>query len=411
MWGIFRDMRQKFLAAAAVIALATAARADDTKPPAISDVKASASKGKVTVEARITDETGVLSAICHHRTASGGVEDSPMAKNDFDDIFKVTFAGTGDTEYWIESSDLLGNGPATYGTQSKPYTASGKPAGKQTTTVAQKEPVPETKPAEPPAEHAAHHGSHHAKAAKEPTPPSIDHRKPGVQPAADQAFTLRMKIRSESALPITLLMYQAHGTAGFTTIKLNHGDGDNYDVAIPASAAHGQVDYFILAKNEAGLINKLGDGDPKTPFSVTFKAVVAAVAANAGPYTFTDNPPFRVLPNKAIVLRAQVVPTSGGDVPDHVAVLWRGNDAQDQMSDMQTDATGGWGGFRVELPGQDEGAIFYQIVACDAAGSKCGVDTGSKRKWHATTVASQPGGAQPMPLDAVSTKAPPSLPE
>jgi hypothetical protein len=107
-----------------------------------------------------------------------------------------------------------------------------------------------------------------------------------------------------------------------------------------------------------------------------------------------------------------VVPTGDdGTLPDRVAVLWRGNDAQDQMADMQTDATGGYGGFRAELPAQDEGAFFYQIVACDASASKCGIDTGSKRKWHATSVASQPGGAPPMSLDAVSQRAPASLPE
>src|SRR5712692_10124656 len=112
---------------AAVALLASTARAEDTKPPAISDVKASASRGKVTVEARITDETGVLSAIVHHRGAGGKIDDTTMQKNEYDDIFKATFPGSSETEYWIESSDLLGNGPSNYGTASKPYTASGKP--------------------------------------------------------------------------------------------------------------------------------------------------------------------------------------------------------------------------------------------------------------------------------------------
>jgi hypothetical protein len=98
-------------------------------------------------------------------------------------------------------------------------------------------------------------------------------------------------------------------------------------------------------------------------------------------------------------------------MPDHVAVLWRGNDAQDQQTDMVKDETGGWGGYKAVLPAQEEGAIFYQVVACDASASRCGIDTGSKRKWHATSVASQPVQARPLPLDAVSAKAPPSLPE
>ncbi|HEX4386131.1 MAG TPA: hypothetical protein VH083_24400, partial [Myxococcales bacterium] len=178
----------------------------------------------------------------------------------------------------------------------------------------------------------------------------------------------------------------------------------------------GTVEYFIVAKNEAGQVTRLGDGDAKTPFTVNFKAGAAAVAAgpaNTGPYAFTDNPPYRVPPGKAIVLRAQVVPTADdGTLPDRVVLLWRGNDAQDQMSDMQPDPTGGYGGFRVELPAQpDEGAIFYQFVACDSSGSKCGIDTGSKRKWHATAIASQPGGQPPLQPDAASARAPASLPE
>jgi hypothetical protein len=122
-------MRTLVLASfAAVALLASTARAEDTKPPAISDVKASAKGGKVNVEARITDETGVLSAIVHHRGPGGSIEDTQMQKNDYDDIFKASFPGSAETEYWIESSDLLGNGPSTYGSAGKPFTASGNRA-------------------------------------------------------------------------------------------------------------------------------------------------------------------------------------------------------------------------------------------------------------------------------------------
>src|SRR5205823_10184662 len=130
------------------------------------------------------------------------------------------------------------------------------------------------------------------------------------------------------------------------------------------------------------------------------------------PYVFSDDPPARAAPGRPLLLRAQVVPaTDSGEMPDRVAVLWRGGDGQDQLTDMVKDDAGGWGGFKAELPAQDEGAVFFQIVACDAQASKCAVDTGSKRRWHATSIASNPGGAQPMALDAVSSKAPPTLPE
>jgi hypothetical protein len=404
-------MRSKFVAIAAVCGLALAARAEDTKPPSISDVKASAKGGKVTVEARITDETGVLSAICHHRTpgvAGGAVDDSPMTKDDYDDVFKVSFAGTADSEYWIESSDLLGNGPSVYGTQGKPYTANGKPStGKTAVADAQPPPPKEETHKRPPR-------SHTTKTAKASGPPVIEHRKPSTQPPEGKDFTLRMKIHSDSPVAVSLLLMRQQGMSGLNNVKLNHGDGDSYDGTIPAAQAKGTVEYFIVAKNEAGQVTRLGDGDAKTPFVVNFKTGAAAAAkAFAGPYVFTDNPPYRVPPGKAIVLRAQVVPSADdGTLPDRVVLLWRGNDAQDQMADMQADATGGYGGFKVELPAQhDEGAVFYQFVACDSSGNKCGIDTGSKRKWHATAVAAQPGAAPPMQPDAASSRAPSSLPE
>src|SRR5438876_7928665 len=112
-------MRPSIILGVIALCLAFSARADDTKPPQISEVRAGAKGGQVQVEARITDETGVLSAICHHRSPGGRGEDSPMVKNDFDDVFRASFPGGPDTEYWIEASDLLGNGPATYGSSAK----------------------------------------------------------------------------------------------------------------------------------------------------------------------------------------------------------------------------------------------------------------------------------------------------
>jgi len=437
-------MRTSILAAFAAICLATSARAEDTKPPQISDVKASAKSGKVTVEARITDETGVLSAIVHHRSPGGKVEDQNMVKNDYDDVFKATFPGGSDTEYWIESSDLLGNGPSTYGTSSKPMAAGGKPSagGAKTTTVAKNEPPPkaeEPPPAkeEPPAAAEPPKERPH-KVAKAAEAPVIEHRKPSVQPPEGRDFTLRMKIKSESPVAVAILQAKPQGGGSFSNVAVTNTEGDSYEAQIPAALAHGSVEYYIAAKNQAGSMTRQGDGDAKTPYVVTFRPSAGAAAAStatasaapaaaasaaaaapaaAGPtgtpaYAFTDLPPVRVPPGKPVLLRAQVVPsTDDGQAPDRVAVLWRGNDAQDQMTEMVRDDTGGLGGYKVELPAQDEGAVFYQIVACDADATRCAVDTGSKRKWHATAVAPNPGGAQPLPLDVVSAKAPPSLPE
>jgi len=132
-------MRISTVAVIATVFVAVRARADDTKPPQISEVRASLKGGQVQIEARITDETGVLSAICHHRGAGGRAEDSPMMRNDYDDVFRASFPGGLDTEYWIEASDLLGNGPATYGSSAKAF-AVGSAAPAEKTARAQPPP-------------------------------------------------------------------------------------------------------------------------------------------------------------------------------------------------------------------------------------------------------------------------------
>jgi hypothetical protein len=409
-------MRTLVLASfAAVALLASTARAEDTKPPAISDVKASAKGGKVNVEARITDETGVLSAIVHHRGPGGSIEDTQMQKNDYDDIFKASFPGSAETEYWIESSDLLGNGPSTYGSAGKPFTASGKPGKGGGTSVATTEtPRPEEQPPAP--QPPPRHKPPKDQVAKVPPAPVIEHRKPSAQPPEGRDFTVRMKIKSEIAVPVAILRLRPQGTSDWASAALKNTEGDSYEVVIPSAQAKGTIEYFIAAKNTAGQLTSQYDADGK-PYTITFRpppptSTTVAVEKPAGPYQFTHLPLYRVQPGKPIGVRAQIVPSAeSGDVPDRAAVLWRGNDGTDQFTEMDADPTGGYGGFKADLPAQGEGAVYYQIVACDEKATRCGDDTGSKRKWHAAAVSAQPGGAQPMPIDSPSSKAPPSLPE
>jgi hypothetical protein len=410
---------------AAVLCLSPAVRADDTKPPAITDVKPSIKGGSVTIEARITDETGVLSATVHHRSKGGKVEDTNMVKNDYDDVFKATFAGAGDTEYWIDSSDILGNGPSTYGSSSKPMAANGK-AARGSTAVAAKEPAhkeepaPKAEPAEPAepkhhreesasAEHPSHR-SHHGKPAA--VPPSVEHRKPSAQPPEGQEFTIRVKIHDDVPVPVAVLQSKAAGSSSFTNTLLTHTDGDNYEAKIAAAAATGTVEYFIVAKNETGQMTRQGDGDSTTPYTVTFKGGGAAATGSSSSdkgWTFSHWSVSRVDPNKPLLVRAQIAPAADdGQVPDKAMVLFRGNDGQDQQANMQVDPNGGFGGFKAELPAQADGAIYYQIVACDEAGKKCAIDTGSKKKWHGAVVGTK-GAEPPLPLNTASSKAPDSL--
>jgi hypothetical protein len=229
-----------------------------------------------------------------------------------------------------------------------------------------------------------------------------------------------MKIHSEAPVAVAKLLVTQPQKANF---DITRTDGDSYEAKIPAEFAKGTVEYFIAAKNQAGMMTQKGDSeDNKAPYVVTFKssasssaAVQASAApppAPAGPFGFTHYRLYRVTPNRPILVRAQVVPSDpDGQLPDRVAILFRANDGQDQILDLGRDENGGYGGFKVELPPQEEGALFYQVVACDATATKCGIDTGSKRRWHGAAVAAQPGAAQPGPLDAISQRAPPSLPE
>ena len=367
--------------------------AEDTRPPVISDVRAAQRGGQVHIEARITDETGVLMATCHHRSGGGRWLDAPMTKNDYDDVFKVSFAGGPETEYWIESSDLLGNGPSTYGAAAKPVAvAASSPKDAQAQRT--------------PAERREHRL---AKVASKAGSPVIEHRKPGALLPEGKEVTLRARVRGDAPIASSGVFLRKQGESGpLTRLALNRVEGESYEAKIPADKAHGNVEYLLAAKDENGKQSFGGDGSPNTWFAISFKPPQQAVEQ---PFRFAVNPPARVNPGRSLTVRAQI--TTPGDeptVPGKAQVLWRGSDGQEQVTDMQPDASGGLGGFKAELPPQTPGAVYYQVVACDPSASKCAVSTGSKRKWHAVAIAAAPG-AKPAPIDAASSKAPGALPE
>jgi len=372
--------------------------ADDTRPPAISDVRATQRGGRVHLEARITDETGVLMATCHYRSGGGRWLDVPMTKNDYDDVFKVSFAGGPETEYWIESSDLLGNGPSTYGAAAKPVAVG---------TSSPKEAQAQREKPEPPAKRRE---QRLAKAASgKAGPPVIEHRKPGATLPEGKEVTLRARVHGDVPIAFSGVFLRKQGDTGTPArLALNRVEGETYEARIPADKAHGNLEYLLAAKDENGKQSFGGDGNPNTWFAISFKPPQQMVEQ---PFRFAVNPPARVNPGRSLTVRAQI--TTPGDepsVPGKAQVLWRGSDGQEQITDMQPDATGGLGGFKAELPPQTPGAIYYQVVACDPSGNKCAVSTGSKRKWHAVAIAAAPG-AKPAPIDVASSKAPGSLPE
>jgi len=304
----------------------------------------------------------------------------------------VSFPGGPDTEFWIDSSDLLGNGPSTYGAAAKPVaiSASSPPA-------AQKQTAPPAKRRPPKA----------TKVASKSGPPVIEHKKPAAPLPEGKEVTLRARVRGDSPIAFSGVFLRKQGESGpGVRLALNKVEGETYEAKIPADKAHGNLEYLLAAKDQNGKQSFGGDGSPTTWFAISF-----GPAAPVQPFTFAVNPPARVLPGRSLTVRAQITgPGEEPSVPGKAQVLWRGSDGKDQVTDMQPDATGGLGGFKAELPPQTPGAIYYQVVACEPSGAKCAVSTGSKRKWHAVAISPAPG-AKPPALDVPSSKAPGPLPE
>jgi hypothetical protein len=363
------------------------ALADDVRPPAISEVSASRKGRKVEVRALITDETGVLSAICHHRDKGGAWEAASMRKGSLGDVFQASFNGSPESEYWIEAIDLLGNGPATYGTVATPVAVGGGAKANR-----------------------AGEGSPEQSAARKngrPAAPVVQHRKPPGDPLAGQEFAVRARIRGDAPIASAGLHVREAGQQRDATLPMRRVEGDTYEGKIPAERAHGTVEYRIGVRDKRGTQTLQGEGRDKW-FTVTFKPAGPAEP----PFSFVVNPPARVLPGAPIPVRSQITgPASTDDVvvPDRARVLYRGSDGRDQAIDMKPDPTGGLGGFKIELPGQAAGPVYFQVLACDALESKCALDTGDKRKWHAVAIAKTPG-APPPALDAVSSKLPSTMP-
>jgi hypothetical protein len=363
------------------------ALADDARPPAISEVSASRKGRKVEVRALITDETGVLSATCHHRERGGAWEGASMRKGSLDDVFRASFNGTPDTEYWIEAIDLLGNGPATYGTVSKPMAVGGgaKPDALGDGSAAQSA----------------------VRKNRRPTAPVVQHLEPPGDAIAGQEFAVRARIRGDSPIASAGVHVRDSAQAREATVPMRRVEGDTYEGKIPPDRAHGTVEYRIAARDKRGAQTVQGEGRDKW-FTITFRPAGPVEP----PFSFVLNPPARMLPGAPIPVRSQITgPASTDDVvvPDRARVLFRGPDGRDQAVDMKPDPTGGLGGFKIDLPGQATGPVYFQVLACDALESKCALDTGDKRKWHAVSIARSPGPPPPA-LDAVSSKLPSTLP-
>src|SRR5216683_862456 len=255
----------------AMLFVPPAARAaEDTRPPVISDVRAGQRGGQVHIEARITDETGVLMATCHHRTGGGRWLDAPMTKNDYDEVFKVSFSGGADTEFWIESSDLLGNGPSTYGAAANPVAVGSSSPPKEAQTQRETPPPPK---------HARS-----TKVASKAGPPVIEHRKLAGPLPEGKGVTLRARVHGDAPIAFSGVFLRKQGESTLTRLALSRVEGETYEAKIPGDKAHGNLEYLLAAKDENGKQSFGGDGSgglggfkaelpPQTPGAVYYQVV------------------------------------------------------------------------------------------------------------------------------------------
>ena len=272
--------------------LALPARAEDTRPPAISDVGASKSGSKVTVKAKITDETGVLQAQVMWRSQGGGAFDS-VAMTGSNDKFSATFDAKGGTiEYYVQAIDELGNGPSK--SPQSTLVISGKAAAPD--KVASNDSPPkkhrgkrrhkkaeEAAPAEGSGDAAADSGGGSAEAGSgEATaaateapagPPAIEHEPPTD---AVEGQDLVMKVKITNGATQAVAWFRKAGEKGFTVkIPLEKKDGEDYELTFPGAVAKGTVEYVFVASNSVGK-----SPQATKPFSVSFKKAGAAPAAD-----------------------------------------------------------------------------------------------------------------------------------
>ncbi len=397
------------------------ARAEDTRPPVISEVNASKKGSQITVTAKITDETGVLQAEVHYRPQGGGSEDKAPLTSKGDDKFTATFTPSGAIEYQVWAVDELGNGPAKY-----PSASSWEAVGKKSDGAVASNKAPRRHrgkhrkaeaAAETPADSGAAAKTDEAKPAEETAaaeekkgPPTVEHEKP-TDAKEGEALALKVKITGNT-ITQAVTWFRKQGQAKFTTkIPLEKKDGDDYEGTIPAGVAKGTIEYVFIVADDKGQKTTQGDGGPGKAFQVTFGKASAAVAggASGGPFTFAHKAAVRASPGINMNIRVQATPEAEDGAPDKAMLLYRGKDGGDQVVDLAADESGGIGGFSGQIPAPADGALYYQIVACK--GDKCGVDTGSKKSWHAVAVSNDGDAKAPDAIDAVSSKAPASLPE
>ena len=395
--------------------LSTAARAEDTKPPVISNVNASAKGGKVNVTAKISDETGVLEAkVFYRKPGDSKYEETRLIAKGGDD-FAASFSFGANVEYYLTAIDELGNGPAKYGDANSPKTI-GKGGGqmvasddtpkKQRRGRRGKKKEPESQPAQaPPEEKPAETAAAEPAAEGDKPAPVIEHEKP-VDPKEGEPVKLTVKVTGNKIADGKGVAYVRNkGDAKWkATVKLANTEGDTWQVEVPAALAKGTLEYIFSFTDEKKQRTVQGDGAPDKPYSVEFKG-----AKGDELYLFAHKPVVRISPGANLNIRAQATPGKEEDAPSKMMVLLRDAAGADKAIDLAADESGGIGGFAGAIPAPSEGALYYQVVACKA--DKCGVDTGSKKAWHAVLVSNDGDAKLPEPIDAVSSKAPAGLPE
>jgi hypothetical protein len=225
---------------------------EDVEAPTIAHTPVvHAPRGKaLRVEAHVIDPSGVFQVVLFLRR-HGGSDWIPL-KMVADKIALGVYAVdlptalmSTDLEYYIESYDNLGNGPARAGAPERPL------------PIKIDEPVVIVKP---PDEEKKTIVLNRPKGA----PPSITHSAVGKAYKA-KPIELNARLKGETGVSAPTVKYRHLGESDFKTLPMGDIGSDNYTATIPSSEVNKDVEYYIEAFDKNG--NGPGrSGGPEAPY-------------------------------------------------------------------------------------------------------------------------------------------------
>jgi hypothetical protein len=98
-----------------------------------------------------------------------------------------------------------------------------------------------------------------------PKPTTLAHEPPADPPEGEDLL-LRAKIQSETRVVVAAVLFRRQGETAFKQAPMPN-TGEAFDALIPGGEVRGTLEYFVVIKNAADVIERLGAA-PGKPFVV-----------------------------------------------------------------------------------------------------------------------------------------------